>query len=97
MAVGDVPWLLREEYDIEVASTRLVYVPDGTVDAHEAGSSEFTGYLGDLSNRLDIEPEQGLPTRPEPDPNTTSRIELSLETRCGSYLFNQLCPDWERD
>jgi ATP-dependent helicase/nuclease subunit A len=87
-------WLLREEYDIVPSSTRVVYVQSGTTEAHDIDWSQFSDWIGDLPNRLDIESEQGLPTRPDPEPEGAARTDLPLESRCGSCPYNTICPEW---
>ncbi len=87
-------WLLLEEYDIEVSQAYLFYVQSGNVREYEIEPTTFSQELQQLPDQLTVETESGLPTAPEPDPETTDRDSLNLESRCGSCPYTTICPDW---
>lgn len=87
-------WLLNEEYDIEASTARLVYVQSGEEHDIAIDWSGFGRYLDSLPGTLTIESGEGLPTDPDPDPLSTTREALSLESRCGSCPYTSICPAW---
>ena len=87
-------WLLNTEYDIEVTTARLVYVQDGQEYDHTIDWEKFDKYLSSLPGTLSIESGEGLPIDPDPDPTTTQIESVSLESRCGSCPYTDICPAW---
>lgn len=87
-------WLLDEEYDIQATKLVIYYVQSGEFHEISPDWREFSAHLRDLPNRLSVESEEGLPTRPDPDPDHNITEELDLETRCGSCPFTSICPEW---
>lgn len=88
-------WLLREEYDIEASAARLVYVHEGVEKTLDLEWSLLSDFLEELPERLNIISEQGLPTRPSPEPDSSSPDKLPLDTRCGACPYTEICPEWE--
>jgi CRISPR/Cas system-associated exonuclease Cas4 (RecB family) len=87
-------WLLNTEYDIEVTTVRLVYVQNGQEYEHRIDWEKFDEYLSSLPGILTIESGEGLPVDPDPDPATTQLESVSLESRCGSCPYTDICPAW---
>lgn len=87
-------WLLDEEYDIEASKLEIYYVQSGKSHEVSPDWGEFSAYLRDIPDRLFVESEEGLPTRPDPDPVYNNVNELDLESRCGSCPFTSICPEW---
>lgn len=88
-------WLLREEYSIDVDTARLVYVQDETEISQNVDWDLFAEYLRDLDERLPVEPGEGLPVRPNPDPQDTLLDDISDESRCGTCPYVSICPAWQ--
>lgn len=87
-------WMLQAEYDIEPASARLVYVQSGEEHDVPIDWDGFDSYLRSLPDRLRIEPGEGLPLDPDPNPEVSDKETLSLESRCGSCPYTSICPAW---
>lgn len=87
-------WLLNEEYDIEASKLAIYYVQSGKSHEVSPNWSEFSAHLRKLPDRLFVESEEGLPTRPDPDPANNSADDLDLDTRCGSCPFTSICSAW---
>ncbi len=90
-------WLLDQEYDIEASKLVIYYVQGGKSREVSPDWGEFSAYLRDLPDRLFVESEEGLPTRPDPDPVHADADELDLESRCGSCPFTSICPEWANE
>lgn len=89
-------WLLKQEYDLDVARTSVYYVQDGKVSEYDTDADTFSDYLSDLPERLSVETETGLPADPEPDPSGTDPSSLDLQSRCGSCPYTDICTAWEQ-
>ncbi|WP_138007107.1 UvrD-helicase domain-containing protein [Halalkalirubrum salinum] len=87
-------WLLNAEYDIEVTTSRLIYVQTGQEHEHKINWEKFEEYLSALPGTLTIESGEGLPTDPQPNPSTNQVESISLESRCGSCPYTDICPAW---
>jgi len=88
-------WLLKEEYGIEVADARLVYVNSGDEKSLDLEWDLLSDYLRKLPDRLEIESEGGLPLKPSPDPATNAPDSLPLDSRCGACPYTEICPVWQ--
>lgn len=88
-------WLLKEEYDIEVASTELFYVESGDRVEFDTDWTNFSSHLSELPNELGVTSGKGLPVRPDPDPERHTLNELDLESRCGSCPYKSICEVWK--
>ncbi len=87
-------WLLKEEYGIEVTSTELFYIQDSDRIEFDTDWTNFSSYLSELPDELEITSEKGLPVQPDPDPENHTLGELDLESRCGSCPYKSICEVW---